>query len=59
MKQRLKASLRRWISFAVWALIFVLVAVIAYLGVVGMLVWKVNNIPAAENYDAIVVLGAH
>ena len=39
-------------------LIAVLVGVIAYLGVVGMLVWKVNHVPAAENYDAIVVLGA-
>ena len=27
MKERLKASLRRWISFVVWALIFVLVAI--------------------------------
>ena len=39
-------------------LIAVLVAIIAYLGVVGMLVWKVNTIPPAEEYDAIVVLGA-
>lgn len=39
-------------------LIAVLVAIIAYLGVVGMLVWKVNTIPPAEDYDAIVVLGA-
>lgn len=39
-------------------LIAVLVAVLAYLSVVGMLVWKVNNVPPAENYDAIVVLGA-
>ena len=39
-------------------LIAVLVAIIAYLGVVGMLVWKVNTVPPAENYDAIVVLGA-
>ena len=39
-------------------LIAVLVAIIAYLGVVGMLVWKVTHIPPAENYDAIVVLGA-
>ena len=39
-------------------LIAVLVAIIAYLGVVGMLVWKVVHIPPAENYDAIVVLGA-
>ena len=39
-------------------LICVLVAIIAYLGVVGMLVWKVNTLPPAENYNAIVVLGA-
>lgn len=40
------------------ALIVVLAAVIAYLGVVGMLVWKVNHIPEVQSYDAIVVLGA-
>lgn len=39
-------------------LIAVLVAIIAYLGVVGMLVWKVSHIPPAEDYDAVVVLGA-
>lgn len=39
-------------------LIAVLVAILAYLGVVGMLVWKVNNPPDAGSYDAIVVLGA-
>ena len=39
-------------------LIAVLVAILAYLSVVGMLVWKVNHPPVAENYDAIVVLGA-
>lgn len=39
-------------------LIAVLAAILAYLGVVGMLVWKVNTVPPAQNYDAIVVLGA-
>lgn len=39
-------------------LIAVLAAMIAYLGVVGMLVWKVNHVPAPTAYDAIVVLGA-
>jgi uncharacterized SAM-binding protein YcdF (DUF218 family) len=38
--------------------IAVLVAIIAYLGVVGMLVWRVSHLPPAEHYDAIVVLGA-
>lgn len=39
-------------------LILALVGMIAYLGVIGMLVWKVNHVPQVENYDAIVVLGA-
>ena len=39
-------------------LIFVLIAILAYLGVVGMLVYRVVTMPPAENYDAIVVLGA-
>lgn len=40
------------------ALIVLLVALIAYLGVVGMLIWRVNNVPQTQDYDAIVVLGA-
>lgn len=44
--------------FLMLVLICALAAIIAYLGVVGMLVWKVNTLPPAENYDAIVVLGA-
>lgn len=39
-------------------LILALIGMIAYLGIIGMLVWKVNHVPQAENYDAIVVLGA-
>lgn len=39
-------------------LILVLLGLIAYLGVIGMLVWKEHHIPPAEEYDAIVVLGA-
>ena len=39
-------------------LCFVLAGMIAYLGVIGMLVWKVNNVPQMDHYDAIVVLGA-
>lgn len=39
-------------------LILLLVGIIAYLGVVGMVVWKTTHVPPAENYDAIVVLGA-
>lgn len=39
-------------------LILALIGMIAYLGMIGMLVWKVNHVPQAENYDAIVVLGA-
>jgi len=39
-------------------LIMVLVGVAAYLGVVGMVAWKASHVPPAENYDAIVVLGA-
>lgn len=39
-------------------LIVALAALIAYVGVVGMLVWRVNNAPETDEYDAIVVLGA-
>lgn len=39
-------------------LILALCGVIAYLSVVGMLIWKVNNVPQTDDYDAIVVLGA-
>lgn len=39
-------------------LCLVLAGMIAYLGIIGMLVWKVNHIPQTEAYDAIVVLGA-
>ena len=39
-------------------LILILAGLIAYLGVIGMLVWKVNHVPSAESFDAIVVLGA-
>lgn len=39
-------------------LIVILAGIIAYLGVVGMVVWKATHVPPAENYDAIVVLGA-
>ena len=39
-------------------LILVLAGMIAYLGIIGMLVWKVNNVPHTDDYDAIVVLGA-
>lgn len=39
-------------------LILVLLGVIFYLGVVAMICWKEANIPPAEDYDAIIVLGA-
>lgn len=39
-------------------LIAVLAALIGYLGVVGMLIYRVSTAPAPENYDAIIVLGA-
>lgn len=39
-------------------LIALLILIIAYLGVVGSLVWKVNHAPSAQEFDAIVVLGA-
>lgn len=39
-------------------LIIALLIVIAYLGVIAMVCWRETHIPAAENYDAIVVLGA-
>lgn len=39
-------------------IICLLVALIAYLAVVGMLIYRVNTAATPENYDAIVVLGA-
>ncbi|MGN1019351.1 MAG: YdcF family protein [Aristaeellaceae bacterium] len=48
---------RIW-RFLTMLLILILAGLIAYLGVIGMLVWKVNHVPSAESYDAIVVLGA-
>ncbi len=39
-------------------MILVLLGLIVYLGVIGMLVWKERHLPPAEEYDAIVVLGA-
>ena len=35
-----------------------IVGIAAFLGIIGMIVWKQNHVPARENYDAIVVLGA-
>ena len=35
-----------------------LAAVVAYLGVIGMVVWKKHHLPPVEDYDAIIVLGA-
>ncbi|MBR3494303.1 MAG: YdcF family protein [Clostridia bacterium] len=39
-------------------LILFLAALTAYLGVVGMVVWKKHHLPPVEDYGAIVVLGA-
>ncbi|MGN0778940.1 MAG: YdcF family protein [Aristaeellaceae bacterium] len=44
--------------FLTLVLILILLGMLAYLSVVGMLVWKVNHVPATDDYDAIVVLGA-
>lgn len=35
-----------------------IVGIAAFLGIIGMIVWKQNHVPTRENYDAIVVLGA-
>ena len=35
-----------------------IVGIAAFLGIIGMIVWKQNHVPVRENYDAIVVLGA-
>ena len=35
-----------------------IVGIVAFLGIIGMIVWKQNHVHARENYDAIVVLGA-
>lgn len=39
-------------------LLFVLLGLIAYLGIVAMVCWKEKNVPPVEEYDAIIVLGA-
>ncbi len=38
--------------------ILLLAGVMFYLGIIAMLCWKEAHVPAAENYDAIIVLGA-
>ena len=45
---------------SVWRVILALflAAVIAYLGVIAMVVWKKHHLPPVEDYDAIIVLGA-
>ena len=48
---------RIW-RFLTMLLILILAGLIAYLGVIGMLVWKMNHVPSTDHYDAIVVLGA-
>ena len=40
------------------ALVLMTAGVLFYLGVVAMVCWKEAHIPPAENYDAIIVLGA-
>ncbi|MGN0746111.1 MAG: YdcF family protein [Aristaeellaceae bacterium] len=48
---------RIW-RFLTILVILILTGMIACLGVIGMLVWKVNHVPQTDEYDAIVVLGA-
>lgn len=50
-----QGKLRRLMTLALIAL---LAGLIAYLSIIGMLVWKVNTVPETDDYDAIVVLGA-
>ena len=40
------------------ALILVLLGILFYLGVVGMVIYRQNNLPPVGAYDAIIVLGA-
>ena len=40
------------------AMLLVLLGILFYLGVVAMVVYRTNNVPAAGEYDAIIVLGA-
>ena len=40
------------------ALILVLLGILFYLGVVGMVIYRQNNLPTVGAYDAIIVLGA-
>lgn len=36
----------------------VIVSVIGCLGVLGMIIWRMNHLPARDGYDAIIILGA-
>ena len=39
-------------------LALVLAGAVAYVGIIAMIVWRAGHIPEAEDYDAIIVLGA-
>lgn len=54
----MKRPIGRLKRMLMYLLILCLAGMIAYLGIIGMLVWKVNTVPQTEDYDAIVVLGA-
>lgn len=51
-------GLRRLHGLAMLLVVLVLLGALVYVGVVAMVVWKTAHVPPAEQYDAIVVLGA-
>ncbi len=51
MKKKKRTAL--WIVLGIAA-----AAVVFYLGVIGMIVWKKHHLPPVTDYDAIIVLGA-
>lgn len=56
MRRTARKSKKKRVWTAVIAVFMALV--VAYLGVIVMVVWKKHHLPPLENYDAIIVLGA-
>ena len=51
-------GLRRLHGLLMGLLALVLAGALVYVGIVAMVVWRAGHIPPAEDYDAIIVLGA-
>ncbi len=54
----MKAQRPLWARILRLFLLLALIGVLCYMGVVAMVWWKETHVPKAENYDAIIVLGA-